>query len=92
MFASVLKQQYGFIQMERAGNIYFHFSALDKGLKNQVHVGDKLTFYTATDREGRPKAIQIAKLSSSSDDTRARVLDPSPAALDWRFNSHPDPS
>jgi cold shock CspA family protein len=84
-FVYDLKQQYGFIQAARTGSIYFHFSALDKGLKNQVHVGDKLSFFTVTDREGRPKAVQIAKAASTSDDSRARVLDQAPAALHPRF-------
>ena len=72
-----LIQQFGFIQGDHVDCIFFHFSCLEKASKNQVRIGDKLKFYIETTKEGKLKAVEIAKVSDSADNSRASVLSPS---------------
>ncbi len=70
-------QQYGFIEGDQVGRIFFHFSCLDKGSRNQVHVGDKLKFYIEKTKDGKLKAVDISKVSDSSVDSSKQVIQPS---------------
>lgn len=59
---TLLKKEFGFIrQMERPGDMFFHFSQLDGIAVDEVKVGDDVEYCVKRDREGKLSAVQVRR-------------------------------
>ena len=58
----LLKKEFGFVkQLYQTGDLFFHFSEIDKTSIDKLKVGDDVEFSIKSDKDGRPCACEITR-------------------------------